>query len=266
MSSAAARAFLTSHTTLRDACVRTRSRVSHRTRVGTEPSSISPNPKRSSTIAMASSASAVPHRVGDTFRVKGLRLTDHFFDVPLDHGFRPPGVGDVPADDSRTIEIFAREVVAADKRDDDSIASMPWLVFLQGGPGFECARLTETGGWIAHAVASHRVLLLDQRGTGRSSRVSASALAKIDGGVDARASYLTFFRADSIVADAECVRKTLLGPGDDAKGRSSVSPSAGSASLDTSASPRNPSPRLSSPAAYPRWCTRRTPRRRRTAR
>ena len=214
MLSAAARTFLTSHTTLRGACVRTRSRVSHRTKVGTERSSILPSPKRSSTITMAS---AVPHRVGDTFRVKGLRLTDHFFDVPLDHGFRAPGVGDVPADNSRTIEIFAREVVAADKRDDDALASMPWLVFLQGGPGFECARLTETGGWIAHAVASHRVLLLDQRGTGRSSRVSASALAKIDGGVDERASYLTFFRADSIVADAECVRKTLLGPGDDAK-------------------------------------------------
>ena len=170
MSSAAARAFLTSHTTLRGACVRTRSRVSHRTRVGTEPSSISPNPKRSSTIAMASSASAVPHRVGDTFRVKGLRLTDHFFDVPLDHGFRPPGVGDVPADDSRTIEIFAREVVAADKRDDAALASMPGSSSCRADPG-SSARLTETGGWIARAVASHRVLLLDQRGTGRWSRV-----------------------------------------------------------------------------------------------
>ena len=128
------------------------------------------------------------------------------------HGFRAPGVGDVPADHSRTIEIFAREVVAADKRDDAALASMPWLVFMQGGPGFECARLTETGGWIAHAVASHRVLLLDQRGTGRSSRVSTSALAKLDGGVDASAAHLALFRADSIVADAECVRKTLLGP------------------------------------------------------
>ena len=137
--------------------------------------------------------------------------------MPLDHGFRAPGVGDVPADHSRTIEIFAREVVAADKRDDAALASMPWLVFMQGGPGFECARLTETGGWIARAVASHRVLLLDQRGTGRSSRVSTSALAKLDGGVDASAAHLALFRADSIVADAECVRKTLLGPGDDAK-------------------------------------------------
>ena len=103
MLSAAARTFLTSHTTLRGAGVRTRSRVSHRAKVGTERSSISPNPKRSSSITMAS---AVPHRVGDTFRVKGLRLTDHFFDVPLDHGFRAPGVGDVPADHSRTIEIL----------------------------------------------------------------------------------------------------------------------------------------------------------------
>ena len=72
--------------------------------------------------------------------------------------------------------------------------------------------------WKARSrVASHRVLLLDQRGTGRSSRVSTSALAKLDGGVDASAAHLALFRADSIVADAECVRKTLLGPGDDAK-------------------------------------------------
>ena len=42
-------------------------------------------------------------------------------------------------------------------------------------------------------------------------------MAKLDGGVDASAAHLALFRADSIVADAECVRKTLLGPGDDAK-------------------------------------------------
>ena len=129
------------------------------------------------------SASAVPHRIGDTFRVKGLKLTDHFFDVPLDHGFRAPGAGDVPPTTESSIEIFAREVRAGDKND-EAVASMPWLVFLQGGPGFECARLTESGGWIAHAVQSHRVLLLDQRGTGRSSRVSTAGLDRRFGADD----------------------------------------------------------------------------------
>ena len=162
------------------------------------------------------SASAVPHRIGDTFRVKGLKLTDHFFDVPLDHGFRAPGAGDVPPITESSIEIFAREVRAGDKND-EAVASMPWLVFLQGGPGFECARLTESGGWIAHAVQSHRVLLLDQRGTGRSSRVSTAGLDRRFGAddVESKAKYLANFRADSIVADAELVRKTLLG--DDSK-------------------------------------------------
>ena len=75
------------------------------------------------------------HRIGASFRVRGLRLTDHFFDVPLDHGFNSNGSRN--ANDSSTIEVFAREVVAADKKHDDaSLASMPWLVYLQGGPGF----------------------------------------------------------------------------------------------------------------------------------
>ena len=208
MLSAAARTLLTPRTTLRGARVySTRTRLSHPAK------SARPN-NRFSVLrvrTMTSAASAVPHRIGDTFRVKGLKLTDHFFDVPLDHGFRAPGAGDVPPSES-SIEIFAREVCAGDKND-EAVASMPWLVFLQGGPGFECARLTESGGWIAHAVQSHRVLLLDQRGTGRSSRVSTAGLNRRFGAddVESKAKYLANFRADSIVADAELVRKTLLG-------------------------------------------------------
>src|SRR2546430_14905056 len=56
-----------------------------------------------------------------TFRHPGTVLTDRFFAVPLDHQ-RPDG---------EQIEAFAREVVAADKAD----ADLPWLLFLQGGPG-----------------------------------------------------------------------------------------------------------------------------------
>ena len=57
-----------------------------------------------------------------SFRHAGTVLTDRFFGVPLDHQ-RPDG---------EQIEVFAREVVAADKAD----ADLPWLLFLQGGPGF----------------------------------------------------------------------------------------------------------------------------------
>ena len=56
-----------------------------------------------------------------TLRHPGTVLTDRFFSVPLDHQ-RPDG---------EQIEVFAREVVAADKAD----ADLPWLLFLQAVPG-----------------------------------------------------------------------------------------------------------------------------------
>ena len=195
MLSAAARTLLTSRTTLRGARVYS----TRTTRLSHTAKSARPN-HRFSIIRTMTSASAVPHRIGDTFRVKGLKLTDHFFDVPLDHGFRAPGAGDVPPTTESSIEIFAREVRAGDKND-EAVASMPWLVFLQGGPGFECARLTESGGWIAHAVQSHRVLLLDQRGTGRSSRVSTAGLDRRFGAddVESKAKYLANLDRKSVV-------------------------------------------------------------------
>ena len=61
-----------------------------------------------------------------SFRQPGTVLTDRVFAVPLDHG-QPDG---------RQIEVYAREVVAAGKADED----LPWLLFLQGGPGFGAQR------------------------------------------------------------------------------------------------------------------------------
>src|SRR5581483_6550816 len=52
--------------------------------------------------------------------------------------------------------------------------------------------------------------LLDQRGTGRSTPVSRRTLAGV-GDAKAQAAYLTHFRADSIVLDAELIRRTLIG-------------------------------------------------------
>ena len=54
-----------------------------------------------------------------TTRIPGFVLTDHTVDVPLDHAH---------PDDGRTIQVFAREVVATGKEDED----LPWLLFLQG--------------------------------------------------------------------------------------------------------------------------------------
>jgi pimeloyl-ACP methyl ester carboxylesterase len=128
-------------------------------------------------------------------KIPGLVLTEHTFTVPLDHT-DPVGPG---------IEVFAREVVSPDNVD----KPLPWLLFLQGGPGGKSPRPMGATSWIGQAVKTHRVLLLDQRGTGRSTPITART---VQGMTDVElADYLRFVRADSIVADAELIRTQLLG-------------------------------------------------------
>jgi pimeloyl-ACP methyl ester carboxylesterase len=118
--------------------------------------------------------------------------------VPLDHTGKTPG----------RITVFAREVVAAATAGTPAAAELPHLIFLQGGPGFESPRVCDTGGWVKSACEKFRVLLLDQRGTGNSTRVSAAALARLPSDA-AAADFLSHFRADAIVADCEAVRAAL---------------------------------------------------------
>jgi pimeloyl-ACP methyl ester carboxylesterase len=128
-----------------------------------------------------------------THRAPHLVFGEHEFDVPLDHASPERG----------KLTVFAREVVSPDRERDE----LPWLVFLQGGPGSESPRplalVDKT--WLARAVEDYRVLLLDQRGTGRSTPVG-----DLDGmSAEEQAEYLRHFRADSIVRDAELIRHQL---------------------------------------------------------
>ena len=127
----------------------------------------------------------------------GFRVREHRVEVPVDRD-DPHRFG--------SIEVFAREVVDPERDGDD----LPLLLFLQGGPGGMAARPMPGGGWWATALRTHRVVLLDQRGTGRSSRVEGADVAAFD---DARtaADYLACFRADAIVEDAEQLRRTVYG-------------------------------------------------------
>ena len=133
-----------------------------------------------------------------TTRIPGFVFTDHVVEVPLDH--------DAP-DDGRTIEVFAREVVAAGREHDD----LPWLLFLQGGPGGKSPRPGDDSGdaWLQHVTRTHRVLLLDQRGTGRSTPLTGRAV--VGRSDDEIAAYLRLLRADSIVRDAEVLRSRVAG-------------------------------------------------------
>ncbi|MEU5366504.1 alpha/beta fold hydrolase [Streptomyces sp. NPDC005925] len=132
----------------------------------------------------------------DSYRQPGVVLTDRRFTVPLDH--------DAPA--GETIELYAREVVARDRAGRD----LPWLVYLQGGPGFGANRFIGKQAWLARALDDHRVLLLDQRGTGHSTPAGRQTLP-LRGGPADQADYLTHFRADSIVRDCELIRRELTG-------------------------------------------------------
>lgn len=126
-----------------------------------------------------------------SYHVPGAIFTEREHTVPLDHA-QPGGP---------TITVFTREVAAPDGAD------RPYLVFLQGGPGFEATRpASPPTGWLKRAIQDYRVLLLDQRGTGRSTPVGSTIPGDTP---EAQAAYLTLFRADSIVRDAEWIRREL---------------------------------------------------------
>ena len=128
-----------------------------------------------------------------TYRAPGLILSEHEFEVPLDHA-RSQG---------EKLTVFAREVVAPAREHKE----IPWLVFFQGGPGHEAARPLKPDNptWLERALQDFRVLLLDQRGTGRSTPIGTlPGMAP-----EEQAEYLKHFRADAIVRDAELIRAEL---------------------------------------------------------
>jgi pimeloyl-ACP methyl ester carboxylesterase len=129
-------------------------------------------------------------------RLPGMVLIDHEFKVPLNYA-QPNG---------ENISVFAREMVSAEKEKHD----LPWLVFFQGGPGFGAPRPEDKSSWLKRALQEYRVLLLDQRGTGRSTPINYQTLARFATPRE-QADYLKNFRADSIVRDAELIRRELIG-------------------------------------------------------
>lgn len=148
------------------------------------------------------------HTVGSSHEFRGLRSTEHRFTVPLDHSAAGGGAAD--SQEAESITVFAREYVST-AHSAEAAAELPWLLFLQGGPGGRGNRLTSLGGWSKAAAKDFRILMLDQRGTGLSAPIDRTTLAQ-RGDAAAQARYLEHFRADSIVADAELIRGALGSP------------------------------------------------------
>ncbi|MBM6699879.1 alpha/beta fold hydrolase [Bifidobacterium pullorum subsp. saeculare] len=146
------------------------------------------------------------------YHVPGLAVEDHAIDVPLDWTGHRPGHGF----DGASIRLFYRVLAAPEHEHDD----LPLLVFLQGGPGGAGPRPNDptSDGWIEEAIRHFRVILPDQRGTGRSNRIDTHTMAALaaaapDQATAARtqADYLKQFLADSIVRDFEHLRLTEFG-------------------------------------------------------
>jgi len=81
----------------------------------------------------------------------GLVITDYNLKVPLDY----------TNDNSEKIIIFARKV----SREENFKNSLPYLIFFQGGPGYESPRPISDSGWIKRASEEYDIILIDQRGT-----------------------------------------------------------------------------------------------------
>lgn len=126
--------------------------------------------------------------------MQDLAIEDHTLTVPLDW--------DNP-DDGRTIDVHAAVVTR------EGGEKLPYLTFLQGGPGHEAPtpfHSPSSPSWLDTALERYRVVLLDQRGTGRSTPIGDADLER---GTDELVERLTHLRADSIVRDAEALREHL---------------------------------------------------------
>ncbi|GAA4023738.1 hypothetical protein [Streptomyces plumbiresistens] len=105
--------------------------------------------------------------------IPGTHVREHLVDVPLDRS--DPARG--------TIQLSARDLTAPARRDED----LPCLVHLQGGPGGKGPRPLDRSGWLGQALTTYRVIPVDQRGTGRSTRIDGrrmSAFATAREGAD----------------------------------------------------------------------------------
>ena len=170
------------------------------------------------------------------YYLPGLYVEDHAVDVPLDwRGSTPAreaGVADPtptrlssasaaldpdPAFSGKKLRLFYRTLCLPENVG----KKLPLIVFLQGGPGGAGPRVLDarTDGWIEEAVKHFRVVLPDQRGTGRSSAVDGHRMGLLAEeaaslGLDSaryQADYLKRFLADSIVRDFEYLRLSEFG-------------------------------------------------------
>ena len=120
-------------------------------------------------------------------------IKNHYFDLPLDYSNSK----------SEKIQVFVREI-SRNKNNE-----LPYLLYLQGGPGYESPRPITNLEWIDYASKFYNILLLDQRGTGKSAQLNINNFSQYKRKEAVRK--ISLYRADNIVRDAEEIRKFLIG-------------------------------------------------------
>ena len=154
--------------------------------------------KKVASVSSVVSKSASEGASRRTYIQHGAHVTEHRLQVPLDYS-DPNG---------RQIELFAREVTL-DKNGPNT--DQPAIIFMQGGPGGRAPRPGDfNSGWIGEALKTHRVILMDERGTGLSTRLDALTLSEF-ATVKDQVNYVKHFRADNMVRDAELLRGEING-------------------------------------------------------
>ncbi|KAJ6631499.1 alpha/beta-hydrolase [Mycena sp. CBHHK59/15] len=160
------------------------------------------HPRRSMTTAMTQMKPSSSEVLESYMNKDGIKVVERFFDLPLDYA-NPSG---------EKIRVFARNLIPKSKaktlEDEDKL---PYLVFLQGGPGFEVALQGSSGFSGEIHEQGYQTLWLDPRGTGLSTHISPETLPSRLATDQDKADYLKHFRADSIVKDCEEIRKILIG-------------------------------------------------------
>ena len=184
----------------------------------------------------------VGHSIGDGLRTM---VSSHTFTCPLDYN-DPKNSADStvkvhatvvdllpPNSPSSTVTAFLNAHASGEEAAEaylklfhpDSQPNAPAtksLLYLQGGPGFPAPRPNvalslASGGsssWASAALAKgfNRLVLMDQRGTGRSQPITKQTLSlRFDLSADTEniSDYMSKFRAPEIVADAEVIRQIL---------------------------------------------------------
>ncbi|KAK4105485.1 alpha/beta-hydrolase [Parathielavia hyrcaniae] len=136
-----------------------------------------------------------------------LHVTEMFFEVPENYAQPEAGILKLFG---RRVRKHERPIVPLSDSDLTDQEKLPYLVYLEGGPGFGNREPQNHALTQVALRRGYQMLFLDYRGTGLSTPIHADSV-RARGDAQQQAKYLKLFRASNIVRDIEAVRLCLLG-------------------------------------------------------